>query len=53
MYRRLGFEPLGPPVVDGSAAFVPMRVDLPLDANVERLARQWMSRIERLANAAR
>ncbi len=52
MYERLGFQPLGPPVPDGTTAFVPMRVTFPLAANVEKLVRQWMSRIARLQHGA-
>jgi hypothetical protein len=44
MYRRLGFRALGPPVADGAAAFVPMRVTLPLAPKVEALARRWAAR---------
>lgn len=48
MYERLGFRALGPAVASGSAAFVPMRVSFPLDEKVEKLARQWSSRVARL-----
>jgi aspartate aminotransferase-like enzyme/GNAT superfamily N-acetyltransferase len=44
MYERLGFQRLGPAVASGAARFVPMRVRLPLEAKVEKLARQWMAR---------
>lgn len=52
MYERLGFRPLGPAVADGTAAFVPMRVSFPLDEQVAKLARMWLSRVERLTGAA-
>jgi aspartate aminotransferase-like enzyme len=52
MYERLGFRPLGPAVGSGSAAFVPMRVSLPLDARVEKLARLWSARLSRSAASA-
>lgn len=47
MYERLGFRPLGPPVDEGCAAFVPMHARLPLDAKVEKLARTWNARLGR------
>jgi aspartate aminotransferase-like enzyme len=28
MYRKIGFSPMGPPVPDGTASFVPMRISL-------------------------
>jgi aspartate aminotransferase-like enzyme len=52
MYRRLGFRPLGPPVADGAATFVPMRVTLPLEPNVEELARRWCMRLARPSNTS-
>ncbi|MEX0676865.1 MAG: GNAT family N-acetyltransferase [Pirellulales bacterium] len=52
LYERLGFRPLGPAVTSGAAAFVPMRVSFPLDEKVEKLARQWSSRLARLTNGA-
>lgn len=48
MYERLGFRELGPAVPDGTAAFVPMRVTFPLSPSVEKLARQWTTRLARL-----
>ena len=50
MYERLGFQPLGEPVASEmasgrSVAFVPMRVSLPLEDKVERIARFWKSRV--------
>jgi aspartate aminotransferase-like enzyme len=42
LYDRLGFEPLGPAVACGAAAFVPMRVSLD---RVERLMGRTMSRL--------
>lgn len=52
MYERLGFRSLGPAIADGTAAFVPMRVSFPLVERVAKLARLWMSRMNRLAGAA-
>jgi predicted N-acetyltransferase YhbS len=51
MYERLGFRPLGPAIADGAAAFVPMRVEFPLEERVAQLVRQWRSRMQRLAGA--
>lgn len=51
MYRRLGFRELGPPVASGRATFVPMRASLPLEAEVEKLARRWSSHLVRRATA--
>jgi aspartate aminotransferase-like enzyme/predicted N-acetyltransferase YhbS len=53
LYRRLGFEPLGPAVQSGNAEFVPMGVSLArLQAVMERSIRMWRDHVERLAPAA-
>jgi predicted N-acetyltransferase YhbS len=49
MYRRIGFEPLGPAVSDGTASFVPMKVSFPLEAKVQKLIDLWTSRMDRTA----
>jgi hypothetical protein len=48
MYRRIGFEPLGPAVASGTASFVPMCASFPLEERVERLIQMWIDRLARL-----
>jgi predicted N-acetyltransferase YhbS len=52
LYERLGFQPLGPAVTSGKAAFVPMSVQFPLIESVDRLARMWSARIARQPKSA-
>jgi aspartate aminotransferase-like enzyme len=48
MYRRLGFESLGPPVPCGQAAFVPMVLTVgQLPAQLLRVKRLWENHVER------
>lgn len=50
LYRRLGFEQLGPPVAQGRAAFAPMVLTVGrLPKKVEQMRLQWASHIDRLA----
>ncbi len=49
MYRRIGFEPLGPSVPCGSTSFVPMCCTFPLDERVEKLIHMCVGRLARLA----
>ncbi|MGB0954217.1 MAG: GNAT family N-acetyltransferase [Planctomycetota bacterium] len=45
LYRKLGFEALGPAVPDGDVAFTPMRVRLDaLPPTLVRRANRWMAR---------
>jgi hypothetical protein len=48
LYRRIGFEPLGPAVPCGSAMFVPMGVQLPVGPGPRKLVEHWLKRLERL-----
>lgn len=50
LYRRLGFEPLGPAVAHGQASFVPMVLTVGrLPAKVERVKHLWETHVERSA----
>jgi hypothetical protein len=45
MYERMGFRPLGPPVLRGNAYFVPMAIDLSsLPEKVKRDLNRWNRR---------
>jgi aspartate aminotransferase-like enzyme len=49
LYRRLGFEPLGPAVPCGQASFVPMALTVGrLPDRVQRIKSQWETHIERM-----
>lgn len=54
LYRHMGFEPLGPPVACGSAAFVPMRITLAdLKARSGYLCEMWARRAKRRETSPR
>jgi hypothetical protein len=47
MYERMGFRPLGPPVLRGNEYFVPMEADLSrLPENVKRDLDRWNGRMK-------
>jgi len=49
LYKRLGFEPLGPAVASGKAVFVPMVLTVGrLPSKVERVKRLWELHVERV-----
>lgn len=49
LYKRLGFEQLGPPVSHGKAAFVPMVLTVgQLPARLERLKHQWEAHVDKV-----
>ncbi|HZU34361.1 MAG TPA: aminotransferase class V-fold PLP-dependent enzyme, partial [Gemmataceae bacterium] len=53
LYKRLGFEALGPAVGVGEASFVPMALTVgQLPRKVERVKRLWETHIERIALSA-
>jgi aspartate aminotransferase-like enzyme len=53
LYRRLGFEPIGPAAVSGGAAFVPMVGVLDqMAVKLEKIHRQWRRHLERMAEWA-
>ena len=51
LYKRLGFEPLGPAVGTGQACFVPMALTVgQLPGKVERVKQLWETHVERIAH---
>lgn len=49
MYKRLGFEPLGAPVVSGQASFIPMVLTIgQLPEKMRRVKHLWESHMERI-----
>jgi len=52
LYERLGFQPLGPAVRSGAAAFIPMSVTFArLQARLQKLIPLWKRHVQRVASA--